>query len=297
MRLFENTEVVFDSLTHSYFTSDNKRLIGVTSLMAKHDLAPNYSSVPEAVLKKAAERGTAVHHLLEAYDNGELVEETPELTSYRKLGLKVVASEYLVSDNETVASSIDKVVFVDEDTVDLADIKTTSVLHKEAVAWQLSIYKYLFLLQNPNIKVRELYAIHVRNGKAKKELIQEVSREEVERLLKCEREGWLYVSEAQSHTLPVEARMLVANLTRLAEMKAAVKALEAACGESSEKLIEYMQKSGIKTLTEPEGTFTLKDSYTRESIDSKALKEKEPDIYERYLKTTTVKPSLSFKAS
>lgn len=297
MDLFINTEVKFDTLTHSYFTTDNRRLIGVTTLMSKHGLSPNYSSVPEAVLKKAADRGTAVHRLFEAYDNGEAVEETPELTAYRKLGLHILSSEYLVSDNQTVASSIDKVVFVDEGTVDLADIKTTSVLHKEAVAWQLSIYKYLFLLQNPNIKVRELYAIWVRNGKAQKEPVREVEPSEVERLLKCEKEGWIYVSETVYHPLPVEARNLVSNLQRLSEMKAAVKALEDACSQESEKVMEYMQKSGIKTLTEPEGTFTLKDSYTRETIDSKALKEKEPDIYKRFIKTSTVKPSLSFKAS
>ena len=297
MDLSINNEVKFDALTHSYFTSENKRLIGVTSLMSKHGLSPDYSNVPEAVLKKAADRGTAVHRLFEAYDNGEAVEETPELTAYRKLGLHVLSSEYLVSDNQTVASSIDKVVYVDENTVDLADIKTTSVLHKEAVAWQLSIYKHLFLLQNPGITVRNLFAIWVKNGKATQETVQEVDPSEVERLLKCEKEGWIYVSENVYHPLPVEARNLVANLMKLAEMKAAVKALEDACGEATEKVMEYMQKSGLKTLTEPEGTFTLKDSYTRESLDSKALKEKEPDIYKRYIKTSTVKPSLTFKAS
>lgn len=296
MVLYNNIGVKFDALTHTYFNVDNKRLIGVTSLMAKHHLSPDYSNVPEAVLKKAAERGTAVHKLFEAYDNGETVEETPELAAYRKLGLHIVASEYLVSDNEFVASSIDKVVFVDEETVDLADIKTTSVLHKEAVAWQLSIYKYLFLLQNPHLKVRNLFAIWVRNGKAQIEnIVNEIPAEEVQRLFKCEREGWIYV--AQYQPLPVEARSLVANLVKLSEMKAAVKALEDACSQQSEKVMEYMQKSGLKTLTEPEGTFTLKDSYTRETIDSKALKEREPEVYRKYIKTSTVKPSLSFKAS
>ena len=297
MELFKNNEVKFDSLTHSYFTSENKRLIGVTTLMSKHGLSPDYSQIPEAVLKKAADRGTAVHQLIEAYDNGETVEETPELTAYRKLGLQIISSEYLVSDNELVASSIDKVVYVDDNTVDLADIKTTSVLHKEAVAWQLSIYKYLFLLQNPNIKVRELYAIWVRNGKALKEPVHEVEPSEVERLLKCEKEGWIYVAETVSHPLPIEARQLVANLLEIGELKAAIKALEDACSQATEKVMDYMMKNNLKTLTEPEGVFTLKDSYTRDTVDSKALKEKEPEIYARFLKTSVVKPSLSFKAS
>ena len=296
MELYNNTTVKFDALTHSYFTNGNKRLIGVTSLMAKHELSPNYSNVLSAVLKKAAERGTAVHKLIEAYDNGETVEETPELTAYRKLGLKIVASEYLVSDNEFVASSIDKVVFVDENTVDLADIKTTSVLHKEAVNWQLSIYKYLFLLQNPHIKVRNLFAIWVRNGKAQIENVGvEIPVKEIQRLFKCEREGVLYVEG--EHVLPVEARALVANLVKINELKATIKALEDACSQETDKVMEYMQKRGLKTLTEPEGTFTLKDSYTREAVDTKALKEKEPDIYKRFIKTSTVKPSLSFKVS
>ena len=296
MRLHENTEVKFDSLTHSYFTSGNKRLMGVTTLMAKHHLSPDYGSVPEAVLRKAAERGTAIHRLLEGYDNGEAVEITPEVAAYRKLGLDIVASEYLVSDNMFVASSIDKVVYVDEDTVDLADVKTTSVLHKEAVAWQLSIYKYLFTLQNPTLTVRNLFAIWIRNGKAQIENVgMEIPVGEVQRLLRCEWEGRLY--EAEPVPAPVETASLAANLIKISEMKAAIKALEDACAAESDKLMEYMGRNGLKTLVDSRGTFTLKDSYTRETIDTKALKDREPEVYKRYMKTSAVKPSLSFKAS
>ena len=297
MELFKNNEVKFDSLTHSYFTRENKRLIGVTTLMSKHGLSPDYSNIPEAVLRKAADRGTAVHKLIEAYDDGVPVEETPELAAYRKLGLRIVSSEYLVSDNELVASSIDKVVYVDEDTVDLADIKTTSVLHKDAVAWQLSIYKRLFLLQNPGVRVRDLFAIHVRNGKAQKEIVSEVPPKEVERLLVCERNGERYVAATPDNPLKAETGLLVANLLEIGELKAAIKALEDACAQATEKVVDYMQRNNLKTLAEPGGTFTLKDSYSRDTVDSKALKEKEPEIYARYLKTSIVKPSLSFKAS
>ena len=62
-----NSHVYFDDITHSYLTNDGEFLIGVTSLMRKHGLSPDYSSIPEDVLQKAAERGSKVHKDIELY--------------------------------------------------------------------------------------------------------------------------------------------------------------------------------------------------------------------------------------
>ena len=42
-------------------------------------------------------------------------------------------------------------------------------------------------------------------------------------------------------------------------------------------------------------TITKKAAYLRESVDSKALKENEPSIYESYKKVTKVAESLTYK--
>ena len=52
--LKQNTRVSFEDITHSYLLDNEVYLMGVTSLMRKHGLAPNYDTVPSDVLQKAA---------------------------------------------------------------------------------------------------------------------------------------------------------------------------------------------------------------------------------------------------
>ena len=147
MKLKINKNVFFDDITHSYLNSDNKYLIGVTGLMRKHGLAPDYSNVDAGTLNRKAAYGSAVHKSIERYIKGESVESTPELEAYISMGIRALASEYLISDNETVASSVDIVT----EELDLIDVKTTYQLHLNALQWQLSIYAYLFEMQNPKL--------------------------------------------------------------------------------------------------------------------------------------------------
>ena len=148
MRLRKNKEVAFNEWLHVYTASDGHTLIGVTELMKRHGLSPDYGGISKDVLEKAAARGTAIHQLLQDYDDGKAVIEDENLKAYKALGLKVHCSEYLVSDNDIVATFIDKVL----DDCSLADVKSTSTVHRRPLEWQLSIGAYLFELQNPGIR-------------------------------------------------------------------------------------------------------------------------------------------------
>lgn len=295
MELTKNTRVRFDELTHRYllFEEDGgmRLLKGVTTLMREHGLSPDYSGIAPEVLRRAAERGTAVHHLLEDYDGGKPVTDTPELKAYRRLKLNVIASEYLVSDNEMIASSIDKVIYVDESTVDLGDVKTTSELHTEAVAWQLSIYKTLFEAQNPGIRVRSLYGIHVRDGRAKIVEVAPVPPERVAELLRCERDG----VRLSPQDTPDETDSLISYSLRIDELKNTIKELECVRAAYCEKVAAYMEANHIPELEANGCTIKLKAAYDTERVDSKRLKEEDPDLYAKYAKTSRVKASLIIK--
>lgn len=303
MELARNTRVRFDELTHRYllFVEDGsmRLLKGVTTLMRDHGLSPDYSGIDPAVLKRAAERGTAVHHLLEDYDDGKPVADTPELRAYRRLKLDVLASEYLVSDDEAVASSIDKVIYVDETTVDLGDVKTTSELHTDAVAWQLSIYKALFEAQNPGIKVRTLYGIHVRDGRARLVEVAPVPPERVAELLRCEREGTRLappdVPGVSGVLTPEETGSLVSYSLRIDELKNTIKELECVRAAYCEKVAAYMEANRIPELEANGCTIRLKAAYDAERLDSKRMREEDPDLYAKYARTSRVKASLIIK--
>lgn len=285
--------VTFDEDLHIYYTGDGKPLTGVTSLMKKHGLSPDYSMVPPEVLERAAIRGTAVHRALQSYDDGDTAVSDATVKVYAKAmamkGLQVIASEYLVSDNECVASSIDKVLADGS----LADIKTTYELHYDSVRWQLSIYKHLFEMQNPGLAVPHIYLIHVRNARVKIEELEPVDDAEVRRLLDCERDGLPYAPETQGNGLipldsseEVQLVRLEREMADLAEKTAKLKALRDVLYG---KLYESLSKAKVKSIDRGSYKVTLVSPSVREGIDSARLKKELPEIAEKYAKVSEVK--------
>ena len=63
--------------------------------------------------------------------------------------------------------------------------------------------------------------------------------------------------------------------------------------ELKASLKDAMDKKGIKKFIVNGLCASIKDSYTRSSLDSKKLKEDYPDIYNAYLKESTVASSIS----
>lgn len=297
MRLRKNKEVAFNEWLHVYTASDGHTLIGVTELMKRHGLSPDYGGISKDVLEKAAARGTAIHQLLQDYDDGKAVIEDENLKAYKALGLKVHCSEYLVSDNEIVATFIDKVL----DDCSLADVKSTSTVHRRPLEWQLSIGAYLFELQNPGKKVPHLYCIHVRDGKAKQIEVSRIPNEAVERLLECERCGVVYsdnpVPADAALALEEQVVVLAEQLDQIARLKLAIKETEQASAELQQRLYDYMTENNLDEMACELGTFVRKSPYTKKSLDSARLKKEKPELYEQYLKESEIKGSITFKTN
>ena len=297
MRLRKNKEVAFNEWLHVYTASDGHTLIGVTELMKRHGLSPDYGGISKDVLEKAAARGTAIHQLLQDYDDGKTVIEDENLKAYKALGLKVHCSEYLVSDNEIVATFIDKVL----DDCSLADVKSTSSVHRRPLEWQLSIGAYLFEMQNPGKKVPHLYCIHVRDGKAKLIEVNRIPDEAVARLLECERCGVVYsdnpVAADAALALEEQAVVLAEQLDQIARLKLAIKETEQASAELQQRLYDYMTENNLDEMACGLGTFVRKAPYTKKSLDSARLKKEKPELYEQYLKESEIKGSITFKTN
>ena len=304
MELQDNKRVFFDPVSHTYLMGD-KVLIGVTSLMAKHGLSPDYSGIPEATLKKAAAEGTAIHQEIEDYDNGVSVLRTPLIEEYidicRENGLIFARNEYLISDDELVASSIDG-VYGPENDISLVDYKTTQKVHRRPLAWQLGIYKVLFERQTGR-KVAKCYCLHIdKKERTIKGLvpIEPVSEAEVDALLLAEKEGRIYIDqyEEPSAELVLTDSELTAYVTQQAEiarLKEQIKAIEETIKGLDARVLDYMTKNNLEALEGGGGVFKVKKAYERTTIDTARLKKMQPGIYEQYKKTTTVAASLTFK--
>lgn len=277
--------VLFDKESHTYHL-DGVQLQGITGMLHKRLFPTDYANIPKEVLDNAAARGTEIHEACEALDNGEEVvtDYLAEVLAYESLKakkkLKHLRSEYLVTDGDDFASAIDKVYEVDDHTVDLGDIKTTSTLNKEYVGWQLSIYAYFFETMNPDIKVRNLYAIHIRDGKAKLVKVPRVSQDKVINLLADEiLDAPVKVVDTTLPAMPDQYKEMQWELREMMEMYVEAKnkldAIKA-------KLLEEMDTAEVTKWQGDMLTFTRKADSSRETFDTRRFKEEHPEMYREY---------------
>lgn len=305
IKLIENTEVFFDDLTHTYLTNDDRKLSGVTGMMKEMGVSADYGGIPAEVLQRAAERGTAVHKAIETWckklpvaidpEYADLV--LPALEAFKRLELPVLANEYLVSDNIGIASSIDMVL----DDLTLVDIKTTSKYHIDPVSWQLSIYKYLFELQNPKRKVKDLKCLHWNRDHMGWEIlpVAEKPREWVVELIQAYESGCHWTNpEGKAELIPTEAEeraaeALMAIETKVVALKEEIEAYETEKKALIANVMEFMKSHNIKKWELSERlSFTYTASTTRLSLDGTRLKVEQPTLYNQYLKESAVKESL-----
>ena len=284
--------VLFIEEPRGYWFGDIQ-LEGLTGMIGRQLFPNKYSAVPEHILENAAKRGHKIHEDIQMYDmigevGSDAVKWYAELKKKEKF--EVIDSEYLVTDKTHFASAIDKVL-VKNGKVCLADIKTTYELDKDYISWQLSIYKYLFNLINPGIKVDKLYAIWVRNG-AKMDEVPEIPQEEVIELLECEREGRQYVRKDVATTQDEKA---IAVVRQMADVLVEIADLEAKRDAFKKQLEEMFEQYGVQKWDNDYFTITRVDGFTKEVFDGKRFKEEHPELHKEYVKQTEVKPSIRIK--
>lgn len=222
MSNFKQSPVIFDEAAHTY-TLEGARLSGVTAIV-KWMFPDTYKDIPQSVLEKAAEHGSLVHKKCEQYDNCGFGDDLQEVREYVRLkaenGLTTLENEYLVDDGKDIASSIDVVFDKDESGMySLADIKTTSKIHKDNVTLQLSIYAYLFEKCNKGKKVGRLFVIWLpkeQYGKAELMELKRIGSADCKKIVKAYvakedatpyREKYFGGVEASTEIEPIEEAM------------------------------------------------------------------------------------------
>ena len=307
------SDVDFDAQSHTY-KLNGLPLSGVTPIIAW--LFPDtYKGIPQSVLSQAAAYGTEVHKACEVYDSLDILPEDDYLkevvyqyASVTKTLPEVACSEYLVSDEYRIASCIDK-VFVNDA---LADIKTTSKVHGLLVQLQLSIYAWLFEKMNPERKVPALYLIWLpkpqygtpmvkrldRIPTSICEYIVEVWAADGDRLSAMAALTGCGVALEYDNTsrkvgeIPENVQALV---DELIVVKKQLDYFAEREKEIKNDLLVTMSNLNEDKWADDLIQITKKAAYLRESIDTKALKADNPEIYAKYKKETKVSESLTYK--
>lgn len=297
--------MTFDEDSHAY-TKSGKTYISVTQLLQKYGLSANYAGIPTDVLAKAAARGTAIHKGLEDYiklgTNSNNLPEVSMLEQYvnsRGINTALSHSEAVVYDDTySIAGTLDWQYTDGSDNI-IADFKTTSTLHMEAVSWQLSIYNFLVCKGDTlSYYLNKLKVFHFTNGRMYVKDVPTIEYNEVERLLKANFNGdpnYTYVKDTSSVVTDSEDKLLSQIMLEIEMYKKATKELEAKAEELQKPILERMERTHNTRIV----TDNLEISYiyetTRRVID-KNMVELLSGIYgfraDDYTKTSTVKPRL-----
>jgi len=293
------SRVEFNEVEHTY-TLDGKQLRGITGILHEYICPGKYDGIPQATLAAAAARGHEIHSQCQMIIDGfGYANPAPEVKAFfdTPLVTSFIAAEYLVSDEQNFASSIDIV----DDDLNLYDIKTTSTLDKEYLSWQLSIYAYLFEKQNPTLKVKGLYGAHLRDGAAIIVPIERIDDAIVADLLSAAADGlpWANPLKEVGESLMQGAANDLARLadieTAIADIEAKAKAYAAERDQLKDGLLALMQQNGVKTFETDRLKLSVREASTRTTLDSAAVKKDLPEVFEKYAKTSPVKASLTIK--
>ena len=289
--MLNDSPIRYDAIEHTYTAPDGRLLSGITRVLKERLGLGTYAGVDPEVLKRAAERGSEVHRLCEEYDNiGAIPADNKDVTAYIALqaekGLLHVCSEYLVSDGHTYASPIDK-VFKRGTVYDLADIKTTSTLDKEYVSWQLSIYAYLFEMQNPHLNLGNLFAIHLKKGKAKMVAVERKPIDQVKKLL--------YTTEPMNvdpYAMPSKWKEREDELIKYTHL---MEVYKRKVDDIKAEMLEEMTEQGVSRWETQLVQIVRREGSRSERFDAKRFKEEHADMYAEYVTESVTKASITIK--
>lgn len=290
--------VTFIDDGHRYLLGD-KELKGVTSSLIRLAFPDKYKDVDPEVLANAARKGKELHTAIEFFDEfgGDPAEATDDrITAYARIKeenhLTTIANEYLVSDEQNYASSIDIVMVNADNEICLVDTKTTYYLDLSSTGLQLSIYRRFFEMQNPGLKVAHIYALWLPNRDhsiAQLHELSVVSDEVIDSLIQADLAGQAFDITKAYGSLPTRIGEVENEIVRIeTEMKVWKERQE----ELKQGLYKLMEEHDVKSFTGGKIKLTRVLPTTSESIDSKRLKEEQPEIYAKYTKKTQRSGSL-----
>ena len=293
---------------HRYLNLDtDKELMSVTTLIRQYILPnDNYSGVSQATLERKANIGKHIHSDCQMCDDFDIepldTEYKAAVVDYvgfrKSLGMKSICSEYLVTDNERYAGSID-CVWTKDNEVFIADIKCTYNFDEEYVMWQTNIYAYLFGLLNPHIKVGGLYCVWLPVRKqeyvgrlAKLVPLKMLDRELIKSVLD-DPEGYRD-SHSTALTAQNDSVQLITHeaLQMLIEAEETAKSAKQRADDIKAALMQAMKEHGIKSWDSGMVKATYTPEHVSSSFDSRAFKAAEPELYEKYTKEKKVNESI-----
>ena len=310
---FKNDDLELNTIAHTYsLNGEEKDFISVTQLLQKHKITKSYDSVDKELLKRAAERGTLIHSEVQDYIENGTSPFTPEgarIVTYLNNTIQYTAVEDLAEVKLrmnpdvcpiALAGTADIIRFTKDDDdsnsidLEILDVKTGSSKDVWGWTWQLNLYKEMLesmLKQGGKVPFVSMKVLWVRvdeNGDAKLEEIpiHNISPMVIGSLLSDEQNGLIYSDKAVIDE--ALARDVANRWESIKSLEENLKKQKEELEQLKEQIRERMLEEEIKSTSIWGYKFTVVLPSKRETLDTKALKTLEPEIYEKYKKVTEV---------
>lgn len=168
----KNHIVEFLEDEHIYLC-DGIILPSITTIL-KVKFKNKYDGIPKKVLERASEKGTRVHKAIEDYEKyniediscSELIDWKFLKKAYKFECLDNEVPIVIFKDDKPVACGRLDLVLEEDEKIGIGDIKTTSTLDKEYLAYQLNLYRIGFQ-QCYEKNIEFLRGVHLKNGTRK----------------------------------------------------------------------------------------------------------------------------------
>lgn len=341
-----DVSILFDEPTHTYLINNVKARTSVTSLIERQVFKTNWAGVDPLVLARAAQRGTNVHKDLELFLSEGREPETPCGQTFKnflqenewefinhKEEFKVAIEWTSQKGNSFIlAGTADLFATLktrDFQTPIAADHKTTSVVNRDSVRWQLSLLDYMARHLNGHkingelfeyTPAEKLFCFHF-NKQAEFTPVEvtHISDVEIERLLEAEADGEEYYPIPQEIITPRQQEQLLSIEQQIVQLEQTKKALEEQKRKLTDALLQGFEKytdiTSIKTdsftISYVKGRETKKfneerfitdnpdiaPKYQKSVFDSEAFTKDNYDWAQEYIETKTTKPSVRITLS
>lgn len=298
--------IEFEEKGHIYTVDGEIASLSITELLSKHGISPDYRGVSKATLKAKAKKGKEIHKDIEKFVNDKGYEpktmEGKAFEEWAKENIDSAVAEFkcaFIYEGMIIAGALDLIGFTKDNCAFILDHKTTSKVHKESVAWQVSIGDY-FLRQlsgrviNGNLfhwlGATKFICLHYVDGALKSVELEKIPDSEIERLIKCEYNNEKYERLSLVVDSELESQLVLAE-QRLYEISLQEKEAKATAQKFRELLKAEMERQNILHYETTDGLLKIAYVPTIEKtvVDNKALKEKYPQIYANCTKTQTQK--------
>lgn len=301
--------IEFNEKKHLYVVNGDIANISVTELLAKHGIAPDYSSADEEILKKGAEEGKIVHEDLEnVLNTAKYTPKTKQgkrFKSWIKSNIECGVGEQLLGidyNGLKIGGTADVMGILKNGMMFVGDHKNTSVFHREYVTWQVNLYDYfarkLDSINNQKFIWKgalKFYCFHYnkKSGNMKVHELEKIPDSEIEKLLECELKGEKYQRPLLVVDNELQKRFMSAE-NKLANIELSYRKAQEKAQEVREQIKKLFEEQNIKSWETPDGKLkvTYIEQNDRISVDNKKLKEQFPQVYSQCQKLTSVKPSI-----